>query len=108
MLTQEFRQKFFENTDHTGRHKVVSRRTGKEYFIECIDANIRNKWGDLDPASGELQGSYGQKYRGCIDKKESLIKQENGFKNIKTLEPGYSPYAYIDQIDAQYPDKELS
>jgi|TARA_R110000851_G_scaffold270161_2_gene422834 hypothetical protein len=34
--TKEFRQKFFDKTDETGRHKAVSFRTGKEYLIEPI------------------------------------------------------------------------
>lgn len=105
MLSKEMRQKFFEETDHTGRHKVVSIRTGKEYFVECIDAGKRTNWGDLNPATGKVEGKYGKKFRGCIDEKDSLISEENGFKNVKTLKPGQSPYAYIEELDSQYPDK---
>ena len=106
MLSKEFREKFFEDTDHTGRHMIVSFRTGKQYCVEAIDSGNRQKWGDLNPATGKVEGKYGSKYRGCIDKKDSLIEEENGFKNIKTFGPGQSPYGYIDELDAQYPDKE--
>jgi len=105
MLTQELRKKFFEDTDHTGRHMIVSFRTGKQYYVEPIDSGNRQNWGDLNPATGKVEGQYGKKYRGCIDAKDSLISEENGFKNIKTFGPGQSPYAYIEELDAQYPDK---
>lgn len=94
--------KFLTNTDHTGRFIVFSKRTGKKYFVEPI-GNTPSNWGDLDPATKKLTGSYGDKYRGSIDPEDSLITPENGFKNIKLLDKGISPLAYIDHIDAQYP-----
>lgn len=45
------------------------------------------------------------KYKGSIDAKDSLITEENGFKNIRELGVGVSPLHAIDVIDAQYPDK---
>jgi len=105
MLTQELRKRFFEKTEHTGRHIIVSFRTGKQYFIEPM-GDPHSKWGDVNPATGKMEGSYGSKYRGSIDEKDSLITEENGFKNIVVHPPGVSPYRYIDEIDAQYPDKE--
>ena len=59
----------------------------------------------LTQATKQVEGSYGTKYRGSIDEKESLITQENGFTNIIVLEPGTSPHAVIEQIDAKYPTK---
>jgi hypothetical protein len=44
------------------------------------------------------------KYRGSVDEKDSMITLENGFKKVHELEPGMSPHAYIDHLDAQYPD----
>lgn len=104
MLTDDFRKKFFEDTDHTGRHMVVSLRTGKKYYIECIGGS-NTKWGDLNPATGKVEGNYGAKYRGSIDKKESMITNENGFDTIHELPAGTSPAEYIEKLDAQYPDK---
>jgi len=104
MLTVEFKKKFFEETDHTGRHMVISFRTGKRYYIEAIEGN-KVKWGDLNPATGKLEGSYGEKYRGAIDKDESLITEENGFDKVHELPPGTSPAVYIEGLDAQYPDR---
>ena len=106
MMTPEFRKKFLEKSEHTGRHLVVSYRTGKTYAVEAIgDPHI--KWGSIDPASGDLMNKKGAgKYRGSIEEEDSLITEENGFKNIKTFKPGQSPYAYIEELDAQYPDKE--
>lgn len=105
MISKELRQKFLFNTDDTGRFIVRSHRTGVTYFVEPI-GSPHIQWGDMDPATKQLTGSYGQKYRGSIDKEESLITQENGFKEIRTLDKGVSPLLYIDWKDAQYPDKK--
>ena len=105
MITKELRQKFLFNTDETGRFIVYSKRTGVQYFVEPI-GNGHTCWGDLDPATKQLTGSYGQKYRGSIKPEESLITKENGFKEIRTLDKGTSPLLYIDWKDAQYPDKK--
>ena len=104
-MTPEFRKQFLEKTDDTGRHIVYSYRPGKTYAVEPM-GNPHTKWGDLNPATGKVEGKYGQKHRGSIDEKDSLITKENGFKNIKTLEKGVSPAKYIEELDAQYPDKE--
>jgi hypothetical protein len=101
-MNEETRKKFFTETEHSGRHVVYSFRTGKRYYIEPIDGNKVN-WGDLNPATGELEGSYGQKYKGSVKKSESLITEENGFMNIALLPPGQSPAAEIERRDAQYP-----
>ena len=106
MMTPEFRKQFLENTDETGRHIIYSYRTGKTYAVEPM-GNPHIKWGSIDPATGNLTNKKGAgKHRGSIDEKDSMITEENGFKNIVVHKPGQSPYAYIDEVDAQYPDKE--
>jgi hypothetical protein len=106
IMDPDLRRRFLTNTDETGRFIVSSKRTGKTYFVEPL-AGKQPVWGDLDPATKKLQGNYGQKYRGAVPGTESLIRKENGFKNIVTLEAGTSPLAYIDMIDAQYPDRQV-
>lgn len=99
------REKFFTNTDDTGRFMVYSSRTGRQYFVEPI-GTVKTNWGSIDPATGEMMHKKGDgKYRGSIDAKDSLITEENGFKNIRELGVGVSPLHAIDVIDAQYPDK---
>jgi hypothetical protein len=98
--------RFLTNTDDTGRFIVSSPRTGRKYFVEPVgDPHVN--WGSIDPSNGmngKLMTKKGSgKYRGSIDENDSLISKENGFKNIVTLEPGTSPLAYIDKIDAEYP-----
>lgn len=105
-MDKELRSKFLTNTDETGRFIVMSKRTGKTYAVEPI-GNLRTGWGDVDPATKKVTGTYGKKYRGSIDKGDSLIQEDNGFINIETLKPGQSPLAHIDRLDAQYPDKEV-
>lgn len=101
-MNEEMHRNFLTSTEHTGRHVVYSFRTGKRYYIEPIEKDVV-KWGDLNPATGKVEGNYGQKYRGGIDEKDSMITQENGFKNIAMLPPGHSPMAEIERRDAEYP-----
>ncbi len=61
--------------------------------------------GDIDPATKTTTGSYGKKYKGSVSDKESVINEDNGFKNIQFVERG-SPYDIVKKMDAQYPDKE--
>lgn len=99
-------EKFFYETDHTGRFMVVSMRTGVKYFVEPIaPKNSGQKFGDIDPATKQLTGSYGDKYRGAVEESESLITTQNGFSNIRLLDKGVSPLLAIDSIDAKYPSK---
>jgi len=98
------RTQFLTDTDHTGRFIYTSQRTGKTYFIEPI-GNPHTNWGDMDPATKNVTGSYGDKYRGSVDAKDSLITESNGFTKIEMLDKGMSPLAAIEARDAQYPDK---
>lgn len=106
-MNQEFREKFLTNTDDTGRFTVTSKRTGRTYFVEAIgDPHVN--WGSVDPSTGNLTVKKGwKKNQGSIDEKDSLITTENGFSEdkIHTLKPGISPHAYINMLDAKYPDK---
>lgn len=105
-MKQEIKTEFFTNTDHTGRFMVTSARTGRSYAVEPI-GNTKTNWGSIDPASGDLMNKKGAgKYRGAIDKNDSLITEENGFTNIQMLDPGTSPMHAIHVLDAKYPDKE--
>lgn len=104
-MTPEFREKFLEGRDHTGRFIVTSERTGRSYFVEAI-GDPHSDWGSIDPATGKLMNKKGAgKYKGSVEEDESLIKEENGFVKIHELKPGISPHAYIEMLDAEYPDK---
>lgn len=107
-LTEEFLTKFLTNTDETGRFIVTSKRTGVKYFVEPIEPrNMKDsKWGDINPATGQLEGSYGDKYKGSINKEESIISIENGFDKVHTTNVGDSPFGYIEMLDKKYPTKE--
>ncbi len=108
-MDTKLREKFLTNTDDTGRFIVTSQRTGKSYFVEAIDnrqATDWTKWGSVDPATGKMTNKHGfRKYAGAVDEDDTLIKPENGFEKIHNLEAGHSPLAYIDMLDAEYPDK---
>lgn len=104
-MDNDFKKKFLFNRDETGRFIVKSIKTGKSYFVEVIDGDERTKWGDVDPATKKMIGSYGDKYKGSIRKEESMITKENGFDKIHTLGVGESPLDYINRIDDEYFEK---
>ena len=45
---------------------------------------------------------YGEKYKGSVSEKESMITPENGFVLIETLDPGVSPLSIIEERDKRY------
>lgn len=99
-MRPEILKRFLTNTDETGRFVMKSRITGITYFVEPIYNGKTPKWGDLNPATGEVEGNYGSKYTGAVTERESLIMEENGFENI-----GYfkgSPFGAIDQRDKEH------
>lgn len=104
-MDNDFKKKFLFNRDETGRFIVKSIKTGKSYFVEAIDGEERTSWGDVDPATKKMTGSYGDKYKGSIRKDESMITKENGFDKIHTLGVGESPLDYINRIDDEYFEK---
>lgn len=106
-MKSETIKKFLTNTDETGRHIVYSIRTGKKYFVEPITKSKRPAdWGDIDPATKKVSGSYGKKYTGAVTEEESLITTENGFEKIHYTDDYDSPYTLIDKLDSKYPDKQ--
>lgn len=106
MISNQVKTKFLTNTDETGRFIYISERTGKTYFVEPILGAHTPKWGSVDPATGKLMHKKGDgKYTGAVEKEDSLITEENGFRNIQTLKPGISPLHALEVIDSKYPDK---
>lgn len=100
-------KQFTTNIDETGRMIVKSLKTGKTYFVEAIGSGYNEVWGDVDPATKKMTGSYGDKYTGSVTEKESLITEKNGFSKIVTLGVGESPMSEIERRDKEY-ERELS
>lgn len=62
---------------------------------------MNNKgWGDIDPATKKVTGSYGMKYKGSIKEDESMITEENGFDKI--IYGTGSPYATIEKMHDEW------
>lgn len=101
--TVEFRKRFLESRDDSGRFLVTSYRTGKTYFVEPIGPDRAADWGDVNPVTKKQEGSYGQKYRGSINESESLLTKENGFDKVYYTGIGGSPFSVIDEMDAKHP-----
>lgn len=94
------KERFLENTDNTGRFIYKSLVTGKEYYVEPIGGY--SDWGDINPATKKVEGDYGEKYKGSVSEKESMITPENGFKIIEVLDAGVSPLSIIEERDKLY------
>ena len=107
-MDAEFKKRFLTETSETGRFIVKSLVTGKEYFIEAIDnsTSYHKIWGDVDPVTKSMQGTYGKKYKGSVSEDESLITKENGFDNILYTGVGGSPYSLIKELDKKAEEEE--
>ena len=84
----------------TGRYYIADEKTGRVFCVEPIgnSSGHHQIWGDVDPASKTIGGNYGEKYKGAINKEDSIITEENGFTNIATLKSGQSPKDYINLL----------
>lgn len=93
---------------HTGRYFIKCLKTGKTFCVEPIDDTPnRQIWGDMDPSTKKLTGNYGNKYRGSVRSEDSIITEENGFKNIITLKPGQNPSDYIINFSTSSNNKSI-
>jgi len=81
----------------SGRYFVVDAESGRKFCVEPIGDN-HETWGDLDPVTKKMSGTYGEKYQGSIEAQDSIITEANGFKNITTLKPGVSPQSFIEGL----------
>lgn len=93
----DIKRNFLVNRDETGKEIVYYPETGKRYYVEYIEPRgWRTSWGDINPATKQVEGDYGHKYKGSIKAEESVITKENGFDNI--VEGEGSPYHTIEQM----------
>jgi hypothetical protein len=83
----------------TGRFYIKAK--GRTFCVEPIDntdGNARERFGNINPVTKKVEGDYGDKYRGSIHEDDSIITEDNGFKNIVTLDVGVSPNGYIEHL----------
>ena len=74
---------FLTNRDETGNLIYFYLETGKQYSVEFIAPRGHSvTWGDVDPATKKLTGSYGGRANGAIKAEDSVITKENGFNDI--------------------------
>ena len=78
---------------NTGRFWVI--KGHRKFLVEPIGDARPADWGSVNPATGALENKKGHgKYVGAIDRSDSYITEQNGFKNI--VEISGSPLSYID------------
>ena len=102
-MKEDMLNRFLTNKDETGRFIVTSYITGKKYFVEVIGDGRMADWGSYNPSTGNIENKKGMgKYTGSIKAEESLITEENGFKNIWNMPVGGSPFPEIERRDKEY------
>lgn len=81
----------------SNRRYMVHCKSGRKFMVEEIgDPHI--SWGNVIPGQNKIESVYA-KMDDVITEEDSQITPENGFKNIVMLDPGTSPFGYIDAID---------
>lgn len=64
---------------------------GRKFCVEPIGNGRPGDWGGYN-------SNQQSKHPGSCEEKDSIITEENGFKNIVTLPPGCSPIDYIENL----------
>lgn len=85
----------------TGRHYIRT-KDGRLFCVEPIDNTVgkgKRKWGDINPATSKVEGSYGDKFLGAVHEDDSIITKENGFKNIQMTSG--NPYDVINKLTGE-------
>jgi len=77
----------------TGRYFVRDRQSGRVFCVEPINRRDQ-KLHDLGWTNGGIDPVRG----GAVAEEDSIIRPENGFRNITHLPPGSSPDGYIEML----------
>jgi hypothetical protein len=78
---------------NTGRYFYTDLKTGRRFCIEPISAR-NEKIEDKTWTNGGIDQVKG----GSISEEDSIITEENGFKNITYIPAGMSPDSFIEQL----------
>lgn len=104
-VPKHIQKEFLTDTSETGRHIVISNRTGRKYYIEPIGDGRAADWGSYNPSTGNIENKKGSgKYTGSVTENNSIVTKENGFDEVHFVERG-SPYEKISEIDSKYLSK---
>ena len=98
------------NVKFTTIHSPILNKT---FYLEVIEDHSDNlervQWGDYNQSTRKLEtGDYGKKNSGGVNMSESIITEDNGFKNINYLPAGTSPMGYIEMLERKYLQEQLN
>ena len=72
-------------------------KSGRKFCVEPI-GDVYTSWGNVIGGGRNLE-KVSAKETNTINESNSIITKENGYKNICKLEPGTSPFGYIEILD---------
>lgn len=75
----------------------VVTKSGRKFCVEPI-GDVYTNWGNVNPATRKLE-KVQSKDTNTINEENSVITASNGYKNICYLDPGTSPFGYIEILD---------
>lgn len=100
-MKKEVMEGFWLDRDETGRQMEVSYKTGIRYYIEPLGNGRPADWGSYNPSTGNIENKKGfGKCTGSVLPSESIVTEDNGFKNVAELGIGTSYRSEIDKRDA--------
>lgn len=73
-------------------------KSGRKFCVEPI-GDVYVNWGNITFGQSKGLEKVSAKETNTINEENSVIRPENGYKNICYLTPGTSPFAYIDILD---------
>lgn len=72
-------------------------KSGRKFCVEPI-GDVYINWGNVTNGGRNLE-KVSAKETNTINEDNSIIREDNGFKNICYLDPGTSPFGYIEHLD---------
>lgn len=80
----------------TGRFFVIM-KSGRKFCVEPY-GDFHTEWGNVIPGTKKIEKVTAKDVE-VIDETNTIIKKENGYKNICFLDPGTSPMAFLELLD---------
>lgn len=82
----------------------VIMKSGRKFCVEAI-GDVFTDWGNITYGEKKGMEKVSAKGTNTINESNSVITTENGYHNICYLDPGTSPFGYIECLDGSGVDR---